>query len=198
MEACCTCATLLTIVDLQTEKPRTLDRRLDCCGRIVCRACMHETPRFKTYCLFCQISLGPSPLPQGLRDPPSYNAASAPACSRSAPPAYEQADALPPYNAGSSESQVPPLRQEAGDVLHFLEHSSDTMTSLSFRYGVPIAALRKANNITSDHLLSARRTVVIPGDFYNGGVSLSPRPIGEEAGILTHLCASSNRRNNLR
>jgi hypothetical protein len=41
--------------------------------------------------------------------------------------------------------------------------------------------LRKANNISSDHLLVGRRTVIIPGEYYKGGVSLSPRPIeGEE------------------
>jgi hypothetical protein len=46
---------------------------------------------------------------------------------------------------------------------------------------VPTAALRRANNITSDHLLLARRTILIPGEFYKAGVSLSPRPIeGEE------------------
>jgi hypothetical protein len=33
----------------------------------------------------------------------------------------------------------------------------------------------------TDHLLAARRTVLIPGEFYKGGVSLSPRPLeGEE------------------
>jgi hypothetical protein len=29
-------------------------------------------------------------------------------------------------------------------------------------------------------LLLARRTVVIPGEFYHGGVSLSPRPVEGE------------------
>ncbi len=66
-------------------------------------------------------------------------------------------------------------------MLHFLNHSTDSVLSLSLRYGVPIGALRRANGITSDHLLLARRTVVIPGEFYKGGVSLSPRPVeGEE------------------
>lgn len=71
--------------------------------------------------------------------------------------------------------------RHADDILHFLDHDHDTISSLSLRYGVPIAALRRANNITSDNLLTARRTVVIPGEFYKGGVSLSPRPVeGEE------------------
>lgn len=67
------------------------------------------------------------------------------------------------------------------DITHFLDHDIDTITSLALRYNVPIPALRQANNITSDHLLLARRTITIPGEFYKGGVSLSPRPIeGEE------------------
>lgn len=70
------------------------------------------------------------------------------------------------------------------DVLHFLDHTQDTLYSLSLRYGVPIDALRKANNITSDHLLLARRTILIPGEYYKAGVSLNPRPIeGEEEEI---------------
>jgi hypothetical protein len=34
--------------------------------------------------------------------------------------------------------------------------------------------------LNSDHLLLARRTIIIPGEFYKGGVSLSPRPIEGE------------------
>jgi LysM repeat protein len=65
--------------------------------------------------------------------------------------------------------------------LHFLNHNHDTVTSLSLRYGVPAGVLRRANNITSDHLLLGRKTVIIPGEYYKGGVSLSPSPIeGEE------------------
>jgi hypothetical protein len=46
---------------------------------------------------------------------------------------------------------------------------------------VPTAVLRRKNNITSDHLLLGRRTVIIPGEYYKGGISLSPRPVeGEE------------------
>lgn len=44
-----------------------------------------------------------------------------------------------------------------------------------------MSALRSKNNLTSDHLLTARRTILIPGEFYKSGVSLSPRPVeGEE------------------
>lgn len=69
----------------------------------------------------------------------------------------------------------------AEDTLHFLSHPHDTIPSLSLRYAVPPAALRAKNNLTSDHLLLGRRTILIPGEFYKGGVSLSPRPVeGEE------------------
>lgn len=71
--------------------------------------------------------------------------------------------------------------QPAEDTLHFLNHEHDSIPSLSLRYGVPQDALRRANKIHSDHLLLGRKTVLIPGAFYKGGVSLSPRPIdGEE------------------
>lgn len=69
----------------------------------------------------------------------------------------------------------------AEDTLHFIDHNHDSIASLSLRYGVPQDALRRTNNITSDHLLLARKALLIPGEFYKGGVSLSPRPVeGEE------------------
>jgi hypothetical protein len=161
-----------------------------------------SNPRFATYCKkytlamkrtpltfsgpFCQVSVTPSPLPQGLRDPPTYtppSSSSNPSSLPLDPPAYS--DELPSYSS-LANPQTPPLEkssnsQPAEDVLHFLDHEHDSMTSLSFRYGVPKAVLRRANNITSDHLLLGRRTVVIPAEYYKGGVSLSPRPVeGEE------------------
>jgi hypothetical protein len=69
-------------------------------------------------------------------------------------------------------------------VLHFLDPTQDTIPSLSLRYGVPHGALRRTNGLFADHLLAARRTVLIPGEYYKGGVSLSPRPVeGEEEEI---------------
>jgi hypothetical protein len=53
-ESCCTCATLLKNILLQydekSEKPKALDRRLDCCGRVICGNCIADNPRFATYC----------------------------------------------------------------------------------------------------------------------------------------------------
>ena len=115
---------------------------------------------------------------QGLRDPPTYS-----------PHAEGQADdELPPYSAHNA-LQPPPEKSKhssdtAPDVLHFVDQNNDSMTSLSLRYGVPIDALRRTNNLYADHLLAARRTVLIPGEYYKGGVSLSPRPLeGEEEEI---------------
>ena len=43
-EACCTCASLLSVIspeyDEKTEKPVAQDRRLDCCGRVICGKCI--------------------------------------------------------------------------------------------------------------------------------------------------------------
>ena len=74
--------------------------------------------------------------------------------------------------------------EPAEDVLHFLDPTHDTISSLSLRYNVPPNSLRRTNSLYADHLLAARRTVLIPGEFYKGGVSLSPRPVeGEEEEI---------------
>jgi hypothetical protein len=135
-----------------------------------------DNPRFQHYCPFCQIATGPSALPpQGLRDPPTYS-----------PPDEQHADdELPPYSAHNT-LHPPPEKSEpnAPDVLHFVDQNNDSILSLSLRYGVPADALRRTNNLYADHLLAARRTVLIPGAYYKGGVSLSPRPLeGEEEEI---------------
>jgi LysM repeat protein len=208
-DACCTCATLLSTIippyDEKSEKPKALDRRLECCGRVICSNClvvhMHLiwltwnyidaiimlitiqfNPRFKTYCPFCQLSTIPSPLPQGLRDPPTYTP---PSSSKPCPPSNEPppySDDLPTYSSLTTSPTRPPEKSSppAEDVLHFLDHEQDSLTSLSLRYGLPITVLRRANTLTSDHLLLARRTIIIPGEYYKGGISLSPRPIEGE------------------
>lgn len=136
---------------------------------------------------FCQISSGPSSLPQGLRDPPAYSPPPSPGLARttlsallddSKPPAYTTINPL------ALPSEKLPSDPPAEDVLHFLDPSQDTIPSLSLRYGVPQDALRRKNGLFTDHLLAARRTILIPGEFYKGGVSLSPEPIeGEEEEI---------------
>ncbi|KAK4456179.1 hypothetical protein QBC34DRAFT_11728 [Podospora aff. communis PSN243] len=229
MDACCTCATLLSAVPRvsDTEKPLPDNRQLTCCARVICGVCLHagfpsycllfsiapyspaprrrppsevsqkdrtdrsalpqKNFRFRSYCPYCQTSTpgGPSVLVQ---DPPSYSTsvATTPAGLLPSPPPYTllaTASTPQPSSSPSDQEKAALTACEAPgeDTLHFLDHSRDTVASLSLRYGVPADALRRANNIGSDHLLAGRRTVVIPGRYYRGGVSLSPRPVeGEE------------------
>lgn len=85
-----------------------------------------------------------------------------------------------PQSAPGASSTEYNEKEPVDDTLHFLNHDHDSITSLSLRYGVPAAALRQKNNIASDHLLLGRKTILIPGDYYRGGVSLSPRPVEGE------------------
>ncbi|KAF2120090.1 hypothetical protein BDV96DRAFT_485595 [Lophiotrema nucula] len=189
-EACCTCAALLSSIpptyDEKTEKPTQFERRLECCSRAICARCISDNPRFATYCPFCQVSIVPSPLPQGLRDPPAYSPPANLQSTSSEKPAYDEP---PPYSEDNGlqlgeEKARGTVEEQAPDVLHFVDANNDSIASLSLRYGVPAAALRRTNGLFADHLLSARRTVLIPGEFYKGGVSLSPRPLeGEEEEI---------------
>ncbi|KAF2492409.1 hypothetical protein BU16DRAFT_113159 [Lophium mytilinum] len=188
-EACCTCAAFLSSIpptyDEKTEKPALYERRLECCDRAICARCITDNARFSTYCPYCQVSIVPTSLPQGLRDPPPYSPPTSPRLPQSARAAQSNQEALPAYSKHNS-LQPPPeksgdLGEPAPDVLHFIDPSNDTIASLSLRYGVPAGALRTTNGLYADHLLAARRTVLIPGEFYKGGVSLSPRPLeGEE------------------
>ncbi|KAK7525863.1 uncharacterized protein IWZ02DRAFT_201423 [Phyllosticta citriasiana] len=186
-EACCTCASLLSSIpptyDEKTEKPAQHERRLDCCGRAICARCMTDNPRFATYCPFCQVSSLPSSLPQGLRDPPAYSPPASPRPSHATLAPVEMNERPPPYSPSDSidAPQTKSSEEHAPDVLHFVDPDIDTVASLSLAYGVPVNALRKTNNIFADHLLVGRRTVLIPGEYYKSGVSLSPRPVeGEE------------------
>ncbi|KAF2874194.1 hypothetical protein BDV95DRAFT_488123 [Massariosphaeria phaeospora] len=178
-EACCTCAAQLSSIpptyNEKTEKPAQYERRLECCSRAICARCITDNPRFADYCPFCQVSIVPSPLPQGLREPPAYS-----------PPTEKQVDDQPPPYSAHNSLQPPPEKtkgegENAPDVLHFVDSNNDSLASLSLRYGVPADVLRRTNGLYADHLVAARRTVLIPGEYYKGGVSLSPRPLeGEE------------------
>ncbi|KAL9040222.1 MAG: hypothetical protein Q9180_002047 [Flavoplaca navasiana] len=158
--------------DEKTEKRVAQDRRLDCCGRIICGNCIENNKRFATYCPFCQVSSQPSPLPQGLRDPPAYSASSPP---HEQPPAYSPVDDQEETDEKHGHNGV----EVAEDVLHFVDPARDTISSLALRYAVPANALRTKNHVYADHLLAARKAILIPGEFYKG-VSLSPQPIDGE------------------
>lgn len=178
-EACCTCASLLS--PLRHYEPTDYKRRLECCNRLICARCLKKHPRFSTYCPFCQVSIVPSSLPQGLRDPPEYS-----------PPAQgtqtTRDEEPPPYSAHNTAEKLPEksskTEDQAQDVLHFVDPNKDSITSLSLSYGVPVDVLKRTNGLFADHLLAARRTILIPAEYYKGGVSLSPRPLeGEEEEI---------------
>ncbi|CAM1505374.1 Fc.00g110110.m01.CDS01 [Cosmosporella sp. VM-42] len=143
--------------------------------------------RFANYCPYCQISNTPSVLPQTLKEPPGYtslpSSSSRTAEVSGAPPPYTRHSTAKALTGDDEKAALAALDQQdaAEDVLHFLNDEYDSIASLSLRYGVPAAVLRSTNMITSDNLLLGRRTVLIPGEYYKGGVSLSPRPVeGEE------------------
>ena len=173
-ESCCTCARLLS--DMLVCPEKTPGRRLVCCNRIICWQCTEQNERFQRYCPFCQISMGPSSLPpEGLREPPPYSPPTSPRLHHlisklDKPPAY--ATSLP---------FIPP-KEKSGklveDVLHFLS-PQDSILSLALAYRVPQEALRRKNCLFADHLLAARRAILIPGEYYCGP-SLNPEPLESE------------------
>ena len=175
--ACCTCATLLSDTkvpySIQSEKPLTFDRSLECCGRTICASCQYDNPRFQTYCPFCQISCGPNPLPpNGLRLPPAYSTSSINGAHQidDLPPAY------PSIRASIAEGSQPP---ETDDVIHYLT-ADDSILTLSVAYQVPAAVLRRHNNVYSDNLMAARKWILIPRSHYQGPPLSSPPDPEEE------------------
>lgn len=178
-KSCATCAQIFgSESDPATEKAIFVGRELHCCGRSICARCLNQNKRYETYCPYCQITTTPSALPQGLRDPPAYSNAEGDVGT-----SQHDIDDPPPYSSTAGHGELSEKQQEsepAPDVLHFLS-KDDSIHSLSLAYGVPPNALRKTNSVYSDGLLQGRRTVLIPGEYYKGGVSLSPRPVeGEE------------------
>ena len=205
-EACCTCATLLTEskvpYDPSSEKPLLYNRRLSCCSREICALCQYKNPRFQSYCPFCQISSGPSALPkEGLRLPPSYTkTATATATSSSTlggargpptpPPPYEdnhtyQTTTSSPGTTRDTDNNTntndtsPPENTETDDTIHHIS-PDDSLPSLSLAYKVPIPVLRQHNNLFSDGLLAARKSVLIPRTHYDGPALSTPPDAAEE------------------
>lgn len=177
-DACATCASFFgRASDPASEKALLPGRYPECCGRSICSRCLNQNNRYETYCPYCQITTEPSLLPQGLRDPPAYSSLD----DRTPPPVQPspQDDELPAYSESQSNQAPREKKQPHEDVLHFLK-PDDSLHSLSLAYGVPMHALRKANNVFSDHLIQGRKTVIIPGEYYSGGVSVSPQPLESE------------------
>ncbi|KAK3997245.1 hypothetical protein QBC44DRAFT_364554 [Cladorrhinum sp. PSN332] len=164
MTACCTCATLLAnssssaprIISSTSEKPVS-DRKLDCCSRIICADCIDKNPRFLSYCPYCQ--------PSGRASSSSSRVTTSP----------------PPYTPSSDPFNPPGEEKSSEPIIHFLL-PTDSIPSLSLAYNIPPHLLRKFNNLTSDHLLFARQTLLVPAGY--SAKSHSPRPVESEAELL--------------
>ncbi|QIW96364.1 hypothetical protein AMS68_001882 [Peltaster fructicola] len=176
-DSCAICAQSFDETAATAEKAPLPGRHLECCSRLICTRCLNSNKRYETYCPYCQIATRPTSLPQGLRDPPAYSSLADLAIP---PPPEAVSDELPPY-ASKNGWRVDEKHdvEDAPDVLHFVA-PNDTINSLSLGYDVPANVLRKQNNIYADHLLHGRKTILIPGSHYKGGVSLSPQPLESE------------------
>jgi LysM repeat protein len=199
---CCTCASFLSDTkiprDYKSEKPLAFDRHLDCCQRIICAACQYKNPRFQDYCPFCQISSEASALPKnGLRLPPAYTKTGkeggetslrtqlAQADEGDAPPPYTPTSMITPttstatHSRHSSDSSVAGEGPLTADTIHHLS-PTDTLTSLSLAYKVPISVLQQHNNLYSSNLLAGRKTLSVPASHYQGPPLSNPPDPAEE------------------
>lgn len=97
---------------------------------------------------------------------------------RRLPPAYEEEESTTVRSTVTTAllSEKPAPQSQFGEIIHYVQ-PGDTVASLSLHYSVPVDVLRKSNNIFSDHLLAARRTVIIPPGFF-AGTSRNPLPPG--------------------
>ncbi|KAL7268335.1 hypothetical protein RUND412_009045 [Rhizina undulata] len=170
---CCICTEELGSLEGKTvERQRLQNSMLECCGRVVCGECIERNPRFAEYCPFCQTSdSGPITIL-----PPSYESID-PCPSTTAAPT-NSSNSLPPSYTNSSSSCSSTFSNSTPGVLHYL-HPTDTLTSLSLTYHVPKEVLKATNRLFNDHLLLARRTILIPSSHYRGG-SLSSAPVEGE------------------
>jgi hypothetical protein len=171
---CCICASSPKdlYLDEKSGQPSVEMRQFQCCNRIICPICIYKQPRLGQYCPYCQ-STGSS---LKLIDETNYTEPK----SSVATALYVSQNQANRWKTRDPEKNG----EDAPDVLHFVDPANDTIDLLSIRYGVPAAVLRKTNNIYADHLLAARKTILISGEYYKGGVSLSPQPPdGEEMDV---------------
>jgi LysM repeat protein len=74
-------------------------------------------------------------------------------------------------------AQPPP---NTPDTIHHLS-TQDTLASISVAYGVSAPILKKHNNLYADHLLTARKFLLIPAELYKGPpLSSKPDPVEEQ------------------
>jgi hypothetical protein len=176
LPTCCICAQLIPsdsppFFNEVTEK-EIAPQRYECCQRNVCPACLQDQPRFRSYCPYCQKPI------TCVRQNDTKKGEEELVVSSNSALAANLSDGA---NGSGIDMSEKPKSEAAPDVLHFVDPSSDSINTLAIRYGVPAKALRTTNGIFSDHLLAARKAILIPGEYHKGGRSLSPRPVeGEE------------------
>jgi LysM repeat protein len=179
--ACCICAGYIwpdsLVIDEKTEKPLSSYQEYPCCSRLICRTCLEQRPQFSNYCPYCQHTGSATEKSASSASSSVYTALTQSALLNISTPPQ-----TPPRLAKSRPREFSEKEPEAApDVLHFVDPNNDTINTLSIRYGVPVTVLRQTNGIYSDRLLAGRKTILISGEYYKGGVSLSPRPVdGEE------------------
>ncbi|KAI9651629.1 MAG: hypothetical protein M1831_000562 [Alyxoria varia] len=222
-EACCICASLFdstTKSTVKTDAKFLLDekaalredrakderpprRQTPCCQRYICGSCLQTTPRFASYCPYCQISTSDaSSLPSGgLRDPPSYTSpprSPPPPEPRNdqntdEPPTYDDALAASSNSTNNTHPSTTLFDDDITarpDLIHHL-HTHDTLSSLAISYRIPSATLRTHNSLYSKNLFHARHTLSIPlsqsslplshfMDEKGQLQSLSPKPVDSE------------------
>lgn len=106
-----------------------------------------------------------------MREPPSYTEKdTAVASEKKVDEKYIPENEPPSYSEVEKEGQN---KAKIEDVVHHLHHPRDTIPSLSLSYNIPPSVLRSYNNLSSDNLLLARHTILIPASHYSGP-SLSP------------------------
>ncbi|KAM7192536.1 hypothetical protein V8F33_008297 [Rhypophila sp. PSN 637] len=132
----------------------------------------------------------PSPVGPGNEEPPPYTAEVAAETNpiTQLPPSYDllNNDTTNP-NSPDQKNKTSSDQDENEPILHFLNHPNDTIQSLSLRYSIPAQTIRSFNRLSSDHLLLARQTILIPRQTNKSQMkmkSLSPAPVnGEEEQI---------------
>ena len=107
-----------------------------------------------------------------MREPPSYNEKDSASGVKRTGDGKGITEASPPNYADVEKEQKTAPKE---DIVHHLHHPRDTIQSLSLSYNIPASVLRSYNNLSSDNLLLARHTILIPASHYQGS-SLSTEP----------------------
>jgi len=146
-----------------------------CCNRWVCDNCLEQNQRFYTYCPFCQkVSFT-----YNKRDDDITIADIRTTYTDCSLPTYEEViyNDLNTLKLNSLNEKPNKKLDEKSNygAIHYIK-KDDTLIGLSFRYGIKIADIRKANRLFDNNII-ARSTLIIPNYV---GPSLSEKHSEEE------------------